>query len=203
MLSYHVPSCLCTAICENSPSLYYKHPSVNDCSGRVSAFEIVLLAICTERGAKAPALSTYIHTIAGKKRRLNLGVLHDILLVTPGFPSGYMLANQLDVLCRYQSRGLFFDPPTCGLSHGRWQVQLPRDLQDHAQHQAHKLQTAFDTREELFSNREDMQKMYAAYIARGIEQYEHADGTGSDKGGAPRRIASCIMEPVIQVMRPL
>lgn len=97
-------------------------------------------------------------------------------------------------LCRYQSRGLFFDPPTCGLSHGRWQVQLPQDLQDHAQQQDHQMQTSFDTREGLFGDREGMQRMYTAYIAHGMEQYEHADSAGGDK-----RIASCIMEPVIQV----
>lgn len=40
-----------------------------------------------------------------------------------------------------------------------------------------------------------MQKMYTAYIAHSMEQYERADSASS----APRRIASCIMEPVIQV----
>ncbi|KAL3138910.1 hypothetical protein ABBQ32_005731 [Trebouxia sp. C0010 RCD-2024] len=103
--------------------------------------------------------------------------------------------NSFDQTPWYQSHGLFLDPPTCGLSHGQWQVQLPSELQDHAGHQGQKLQITFSTREELFSNRGDMQSMYTAFIAQAMDRYESANGVGSE---APRRIASCIMEPVIQ-----
>lgn len=101
--------------------------------------------------------------------------------------------------CRYQSRGLFLDPPTCGLSHGQWRVQLPRDLQDHARHEGQEMRINFDTRQEVFGNRGDMQSMYAAFIAQAMERYESADSTGVAGSEAARRLASCIMEPVIQV----
>ena len=181
----------------NRPHLSHRHPSMKECSGSVSAFE-VCLACCLQGACCEACRLHYIHLHCSLRvRKLCPCMIEDMHLIDPSFPSPCSSAHLLSVSCRYQSRGLFFDPPTCGMTHGRWQVQLPQDLHDHAQHQGQKLQTAFDTRQELFGNREDMQKMYTAYIAHSMEQYEHADRAGN----APRRIASCIMEPVIQVRR--
>ena len=103
-----------------------------------------------------------------------------------------------DAWCRFQSRGLFFDPPTCGFSHGQWQVQLPGVLQSHADVQKHSLQLAFSNRDQLFDPRRDAQDMYTSYIEKQMDVYE---SVVCQYGGESRsqRIASCILEPVLQV----
>lgn len=58
------------------------------------------------------------------------------------------------------------------------------------------MQMVSDSREELFSERKSMQEVYAGFIAKHMEHYEDAD---SDGRTSPRRIASCILEPVLQV----
>lgn len=65
------------------------------------------------------------------------------------------------------------------------------------------MQVSFDTKEELFSNRQDLQNMYIAYIAQGMERYVSADSADGARHSRPRQIATCIMEPVIQVKRLL
>ncbi|KAL0037506.1 hypothetical protein WJX77_000433 [Trebouxia sp. C0004] len=70
----------------------------------------------------------------------------------------------------FQSRGLFLQPPTVGMTQGQWQL-------------------TFSRREGVFGRRQDVQDAYAAYIASHWQQYE---------AGRPVRIAACIMEPVLQ-----
>lgn len=53
------------------------------------------------------------------------------------------------------------------------------------------VQLTFSRREGVFSQRQDVQDAYAAYIASHWQQYE---------AGRPVRIAACIMEPVLQVI---
>ncbi len=84
-----------------------------------------------------------------------------------------------------------------GLTQGQWTVQLPAKLQYHAQQQGQDLQTTFSIRTEVFGQRQDMQSVYAAYIAKGMQEYEDVDSDGQNR---PRRIAACIMEPVLQVL---
>ena len=97
--------------------------------------------------------------------------------------------------CRFQSRGLFLQPPTVGLTQGQWQVSMPSkmwdDVKRHAGSQMDDLQLAFPRREGVFGQRQDVQDAYAAYIASHWQQYE---------SGRPVRIAACIMEPVLQVI---
>ena len=83
------------------------------------------------------------------------------------------------------------------MTKGQWQVHLPPQLQQDVQQHSADVQLAFSTRAELFSGRQAMQDVYAAYIAAGMQQYEAADESETKRG---RRIAACIMEPVIQVL---
>lgn len=83
------------------------------------------------------------------------------------------------------------------MTHGQWHIQLPSALQQHAKLQHGDVQLAFSSREEVFSQRQEIQSVYAAYIAEGMQQYA---GVERDGTSGPRRIAACIMEPVLQVV---
>ncbi len=102
------------------------------------------------------------------------------------------------LFCRFQSRGLFLQPPTVGLTQGQWQVSIPSKIRDfvkrHAGSQMDDVQLAFPRREGVFGQRQNVQDAYAAYIASHWQQYE---------AGRPVRIAACIMEPVLQVIQHL
>ena len=75
-------------------------------------------------------------------------------------------------------------------------MQLPSELHAHLEQQQQNEHMVFESREELFSDRKGMQEVYGSFIAERMEQYENAD---SDGRTSPRRIASCILEPVLQV----
>ena len=84
------------------------------------------------------------------------------------------------------------------MTKGQWHVHLPPQLQQHVSQHSADVQLAFSTRAELFSGRQAMQDAYTSYIAAGMRQYEAADESESERG---RRIAACVMEPVIQVLQ--
>ncbi len=100
--------------------------------------------------------------------------------------------------CRFQSRGLFLQPPTVGLTQGQWQISIPSEMWDfvnrNAGSQMDDVQLTFPRREGVFRQRQDVQDAYASYIASHWQQYE---------SGRPVRIAACIMEPVLQVIQHL
>ena len=82
------------------------------------------------------------------------------------------------------------------MTNGQWQVQLPQQLQQHISQHSANVQLTSSNRAELFQDRHEMQAGYSSYVSAGMQQYEDTDRNHSERG---RRIAACIMEPVIQV----